>query len=435
MKNRKLKFIDLFAGIGGMRIGFESACRKNSIGCECVFSSEIKEHALRAYKDYFGNHIVHGDITKISADEIPDFDFLLAGFPCQAFSSAGRRMGFLDTRGTLFFEIERILKAKKPHGFILENVEGLLTHDREDGSKKVGRTFETIMGILKEIGYKVNYKVLNSKDFGLAQDRKRVFIVGTKDEDISLEGFEKRHAALSKFLDRGLPTLDTEFTRLLLKHYRIEDLYGKSIKDKRGGENNIHSWEFGLKGKVSQEQRKLLSMLLRERRKKQWAEMKGIEWMDGMPLTEKEISSFFAPKDLKNILDDLVEKGYLKYEYPKGLVKKRLGNGEKFTARCYHTSKEKGYNIVAGKLSFEINKILDSDGIAPTLVATDLSRIAVSDGGGIRRLALKECLRLFGFPSDFNLSVSENEGYDLCGNAVAVPVVEAIAERVIRKFK
>src|SRR5579862_9502968 len=139
MKMKKLKIIDLFAGIGATRIGFESACIKSGIKCETVFTSEIKPHAIQVYKDNFGDEAIAGDITKIPSSEIPDFDFLLAGFPCQPFSTGGKRMGFTDTRGTLFFEIERILRDKKPYGFILENVEGLVLHDRIDRSKLLGR--------------------------------------------------------------------------------------------------------------------------------------------------------------------------------------------------------------------------------------------------------------------------------------------------------
>src|SRR3990167_5817704 len=192
MEKEEIRFIDLFAGIGGTRIGFEQACKKASISPLCVFTSEIKEHALKVYGENFGNHIIHGDITKINIKEIPDFDILLGGFPCQAFSSAGKRQGFLDTRGTLFFEIERILRAKKPLGFILENVDGLVTHDKKNRADKIGQTFQTILGVLKEIGYKVNYNILNARDFGLAQDRKRIFIVGTLNNKVDLDNFPRK---------------------------------------------------------------------------------------------------------------------------------------------------------------------------------------------------------------------------------------------------
>ena len=430
---KKIKFIDLFAGIGGMRIGFENACKYQSIGYECVFSSEIKDHALAVYKEYFGNHIIHGDIIEIETNEIPDFDFLLAGFPCQSFSSAGKRMGFLDTRGTLFFEIERILKAKRPYGFILENVEGLVNHDKVDKNKKIGRTLETILGVLNGMGYHVSYNVLNSKDFGVPQERKRVFIVGTLDDSIGLDGFLEKTCKLKEVIEDGKELMDTKLTRLLLSYYKPHELHGKSVKDKRGGRDNIHSWDIGIKGKVTDNQKELLGKILTERRKMHWAEKKGIKWMDGMPLTADEIRSFYNAEDLDGMLEDLVSKGYLRYEHPKELVTKDNGDGENVTVREHHKGKDMGYNIVAGKLSFEISKILDPDGVAPTLVATDMSRLAVVDGGGLRRITLNEGLKMFGFPDGFTLDVDENVGYDLLGNTVAVPVVEAVAKNVLGK--
>jgi DNA (cytosine-5)-methyltransferase 1 len=138
----KIKFIDLFAGLGGTRLGFEQACNELKIKHECVFTSEIKPHAIDIYKHNFDNENVHGDITKIDEESIPDFDFLLGGFPCQAFSNAGKRKGFNDIRGTLFFDIVRILKEKKPTGFILENVEGLVSHDKKNKTDVVGNTID-----------------------------------------------------------------------------------------------------------------------------------------------------------------------------------------------------------------------------------------------------------------------------------------------------
>lgn len=140
MKN--IRFIDLFAGIGGIRKGFEMAFQKKGYKTKCVFTSEIKPHAIKVLNANHPKENVYGDITTINSSQIPDFDILLGGFPCQAFSYAGRRLGFQDTRGTLFFEVERILREKQPFGFILENVEGLVTHDRENPTDKIGRTQE-----------------------------------------------------------------------------------------------------------------------------------------------------------------------------------------------------------------------------------------------------------------------------------------------------
>jgi len=166
MKN--FRFIDLFAGIGGIRIPFEE------LGGKCVFTSEWDKFAQITYEANFGE-IPHGDITQIEVQEIPEHDLLLAGFPCQAFSQSGLKLGFEDTRGTMFFEITRILKHHQPKAFLLENVKGLKGHDN-------GKTFKTIISILNELGYQtLESQVLNAKDFGLPQNRERIFILGFKD--------------------------------------------------------------------------------------------------------------------------------------------------------------------------------------------------------------------------------------------------------------
>ena len=165
------KAIDLFAGIGGIRYGFESASQALGISFETIFSSEIDKFAIQTYQANFLNSTVHGDITKIDPRSIPNHDILFAGFPCQPFSQAGIKKGFNDTRGTLFFNIKEILKAKRPEVFLLENVKGLKNHDR-------GRTLKTIIRELNKLGYGVSYKVLSAKDFGLPQNRERLFIVG-----------------------------------------------------------------------------------------------------------------------------------------------------------------------------------------------------------------------------------------------------------------
>ena len=159
------RFIDLFAGIGGIRLGFES------VGGHCVFSSEFDEAACVTYEANFGEHPA-GDITKIDAEDIPDFDILLGGFPCQAFSIIGKKEGFAnETCGTLFFDIERILKEKKPPAFMLENVRNLVAHDG-------GNTFKIIKEHLEALGYNVYAKVLNALDYGVPQKRERIIIVG-----------------------------------------------------------------------------------------------------------------------------------------------------------------------------------------------------------------------------------------------------------------
>lgn len=430
MMTKTLKFIDLFAGLGGTRIGFEQACAEKGIETECVFTSEIKEHAIAIYKHNFPNEDISGDITTIDENEIPDFDYLLGGFPCQAFSTAGKKHGFMDTRGTLFFDVARIIKNKKPKGFLLENVEGLVTHDRQDRRSPIGNTLQVILDVLEELGYNVCWKVLNAKDFGVPQERKRIYIAGHIDKNFNLDDFTTSKSTFKSIKEKDLPSLKTEFTERLIELYPdIQDLSGKAIKDKRGGKNNIHSWDLELKGKLNKTQKEIMSTLLKERRRKQWAEIKGIAWMDGMPLTLDEIHSFYNfinKNKLKNELDDLVEKKYLRFEHPKDLVE--INNIKK---REYATHLEKGYNIVTGKLSFELNKILGDNAVAPTIVATEADRIGVIDGKNIRRMSERECLRSFGFPESYKSNISSKDLYDLIGNTVVVPVIKKVAERII----
>lgn len=163
---KQLTFIDLFAGIGGIRTAFER------VGSKCVYSSEWDKDCQKTYEANFGE-IPDGDITKVDPNSIPDHDILTGGFPCQSFSIIGKRMGVRDTRGTMFFEVEKILKAKQPYAFLLENVKQLVTIDK-------GETFLTMITKLKDLGYFVHWKVLNALDYGIPQKRERVIIVGFK---------------------------------------------------------------------------------------------------------------------------------------------------------------------------------------------------------------------------------------------------------------
>ncbi len=199
VKNQStVRFIDLFAGIGGFRYAMQNAAQEAGVDVECVFSSEIDKECQSVYKENFGD-APHGDITKISAKDIPDHDFLLAGFPCQPFSIIGQMKGFEDARGTLFFDIARILEEKRPSAFILENVKLLVGHNK-------GETLKRILETLKDLGYHVTYKVLNALDFGLPQKRERVFIVGFRPSGIFQWPSGKiPMKPLSKILEKNVP--------------------------------------------------------------------------------------------------------------------------------------------------------------------------------------------------------------------------------------
>lgn len=244
-----IRFIDLFAGIGGMRIAFES------VGAECVFSSEWDKYCQRTYAANFGD-IPHGDITKIKERDIPKFDVLLAGFPCQPFSSIGKREGFKhETQGTLFYDIARIIEFHKPKAFLLENVAGLITHDD-------GRTFTVIINVLSGLGYRLEYKILDSSDFGVPQKRERIYIVGFNKKKVGMADFnfpspKRVKVGIGKFvesnrndlsisrhlqsvyiykLDDGRPEIispDSDFPvkTLVASYHKIQRLTGTFVKD------------------------------------------------------------------------------------------------------------------------------------------------------------------------------------------------------------
>lgn len=213
--DKSLRFIDLFAGIGGMRLGFESA------GATCVFSSEWDKYAQKTYKENFGE-LPFGDITKIKESEIPKFDILLAGFPCQPFSSIGKREGFRHkTQGTLFYDVARILDHHKPKAFLLENVSGLLTHND-------GKTFSTIINVLNDLNYAIEYKVLDASDFGVSQKRERIYIVGfnrkkIREDDFQFPKSRNSKVGIGKFVESGRNDLSISKHLQSVYIYKIDD--------------------------------------------------------------------------------------------------------------------------------------------------------------------------------------------------------------------
>lgn len=305
-ENATFTFIDLFAGIGGIRLGFEA------VGGKCVFSSEFDEAACKTYEANFGEY-PSGDITKIEASDIPDFDILLGGFPCQAFSIIGKKEGFEnETCGTLFFEIERILKEKMPKAFMLENVRNLTAHDK-------GNTFKIIKTHLEALGYNVYAKVLNALDFGVPQKRERIIIVGFL-EDVTF----------------SFPT-------------PVEISERKTLKDIL--EQNVDS-KYYVKDKIRQ------SRLLR-------------------------------------LKDPNYPKPYISHENMAGSI----------TPHHYSSCLRAGASA---------NYILINDERRPTE---------------------REMLRLQGFPECYKVVVSYSQMKHQCGNSVAVPVIKAVAEQMIKALK
>lgn len=411
-----IRYIDLFAGMGGMHLGFERACKHLGFEPKCVFISEIKPSAVQVLKTNFDcDDVLHGDIRLTKAD-IPEFDVLLGGFPCQAFSSAGKRRGFGDDRGTLFFEVESILREKKPKAFLLENVEGLVVHNR-------GRTFELILNRLKALGYQVTYSVLNSADFGVAQSRKRVYICGTFGEGIDLSHESCSRTCLADILERTVDgVIETDkispFIQKLLSKYSVKELEGKRITDKRGGNSCIHSWDVGYFGNICDDSVKFLNQFLCERRKSKYRTEK-TQHTDGIPMRKEDIRAFYNSMGLACSFDDVFAEvlncGYIKQTDKPGF--------------------EGCYDIRTGALSLPLTQVLSLSKPAPALVATDLKQLYVPDGAVIRPLTEVERKRLFGFPDDFPMPVSERQKCDLLGNTVVIPVIDFVSQCILKTIR
>ena len=344
-----MKCLSLFSGIGG----FDLACKRK--GIEIIGACEIDKYARSIYARQFSGIPIHEDATKIKPEELPDFDLICAGFPCQAFSVAGKRLGFEESRGTLFFEIARIAKKKRPRLLLLENVRGLLSHDE-------GKTFANILSALDEIGYDAQWQVLNSKYF-VPQNRERIFIVG------HLRG---------ECRPKVFPVITNDKT---------VDEKGPDVRTLTGGAHSggLHS------------------------------NMTGIVISHGVKKKKKISTGIDA-------------------NYSKGPD----SHGARTLIEIDTTSEI----IQLNKTKHASNRIYDPKGIAKTMISKPGGK-----GGktglyktekGIRRLTPIECERLQGFPDDFSKYgvdgkvISDSQRYKCLGNAVTVPVIEFILERLLK---
>lgn len=315
-----LKAIDLFAGIGGIRLGLQKA------GFKVVYSNDIDKYCKQTFELNFNDILDNRDITSIPSEEIPDHDLLAGGFPCQPFSMAGHQRGFDDPRGSLFLEVVRILRDKRPKAFLLENVKNLRGHNKGETLKRILYSLE------EELGYTVYYEVLNSKDFGLAQNRERIYIVGFKDK------------------------IDFEFPKPLKQSIaKVADVL----------ENNV------------------------------------------------EDSYFLSEK------------------YYEGLVKHRERHQAKGNGFGFEILDPEGisYALVVGNMGRERNLILDKPRKGFYKVGMD--KAIAKNSRGVRKLTIKECTRLQGFPEDFIFSVSNAQAYKQLGNTVSVPVVKEVAIKIL----
>lgn len=394
----------------------EQACLEVGIKAECVFSSEIDKNACLSYELNFGEN-PSSDIKQVK--EFPDFNFLLAGFPCQSFSYAGKRKGFGDTRGTLFFDIERILNKKKPKYILLENVRGLLTHDK-------GRTYQTINERLENIGYSVEYLLLNSSNYDVPQNRIRIYILGIMKKTIKItlnsnlgaadthkfklnlkngqtllfEKEKKKTAVVKNILEKKPDPkygCSLDFVNKLKRVVGSDfsQLNGYRLIDYRGGKS-LHSWELSMKGLCTSDEIEFMNLLISNRRKKIFG-----THQDGKRLNREQIETFYHANDFEKTTQSLIKKGYL-------------------------SCSEKKYNPVCGNMSFEVFKFLDPDGISITLTASDANRLGIIQNNIARRITPRECARLQGYPDSYKLLENDNAVYKQMGNGISVPVVKAV---------
>lgn len=364
-----MKFLELCAGIGGFRQALEN------LGCECVGYSEIDKHAIKLYSAWYNDECNFGDITKIEAEKLPDFELLVGGFPCQAFSVAGKRGGFNDTRGTIFFDFARIMKAKKPKFAIFENVKGLLNHDG-------GKTYETMLRTLDELGYDAQWATLNTKFHGLPQNRERVYIVANLRERSSTKILFERGDDITDKVERTEQSI-------------IGNYYTKSGKaHQRSGVLNENSIAPCLTATDYKEPR-----------------IVKIGDIDGL---NTQYSRVYDSEGVSTTIN-------------------AQGGGLGAKTGLYKIG-----TIENNSLS---NRIYSDKGVSATLCAGNNGggkRVGglYNAGDKVRRLTPKECFRLQGFKDEmvelgYKLGISDTQLYKMAGNAVSVPVVEWVAQRVL----
>ena len=364
-----IKYFDMFAGIGGFRAGLERAG-----GFECVGHCEIDKHADRAYRTVHNikeSEVFYDDATTIDTDNMPEFDMLCAGFPCQAFSIAGKREGFSDPRGTLFFEIARVVKEKRPAYLLLENVPGLLSHDD-------GRTFASMLQTLCELGYCCEWALFDSKNFGVPQSRKRVYIIGYLNRECAGEILPIRCAS---------------------KETLIQIIGGRQdsrVYDPQGLAKTLLAKSGGIGGKTGL----YIIDLNRDPAITAKARCLKARYDSGVSNRKAENSGVLQ----------------IKVATQKGYQEAQPGDSVNISFA--------GSNTKRGRVGHDIAHTLD----------TNCSHGVVMAQGRIRRLMPRECLRLQGFDEaqiDKILSVSsDTQAYKQAGNAVTVNVVHAIAERL-----
>lgn len=396
-----MKYFSTFSGIAGFELGIEKACP----GAVCVGYSEIDKYADAIYKYHFKEVKNYGDITKINEYELPDFDLLVGGFPCQAFSIAGKRKGFEDTRGTLFFDLARILQAKRPRLFIFENVKGLLSHDG-------GSTFRTIITTLDELGYDVQWQVLNSKNFGVPQNRERIIIVG------NLRGTPR-----PEVFPIGLNETKTSG-----KIKRIVDGYqSTSIYSPDGVSVTLASEGGGLGAKTG-----LYAVETTGRIKQIIGGSQGYRVYDpnGISTTlASEAGGVGAKTGLYAVPVLTPEREH------------KRQNGRRFKEPedpSFTLTAQDRQGVMCSATAYREIKAYPW---SPTITASNYKHpIAVLDDIDIRKLTPVECEKLQGFPCEWTkygimngevVEMSDSRRYKALGNAVTTNVIEAVMRRIV----
>nr|WP_279513616.1 DNA (cytosine-5-)-methyltransferase [Paenibacillus sp. BK033] len=422
----------MFAGIGGFRSALDP------LGVECVFASEIDPFATKSYRAlYNGAPELHGDITKINEHDIPDHDVLVGGFPCQAFSVAGQRKGFEDARGTLFFEIARIAAVKQPRLMLLENVKGLLSHDG-------GHTLEVMASVLNDIGYAIDFRVLNSKHYGVPQNRERIFIVCSRDAehaDWSVTGTDVVAKAKRRIQTLGVRTFNFDWPTNDNVTTRLRDVLEQNVDERYY---------------LSEE--KAVSLITRLNSKEPLIIQrsrgfnKGSEHQVAPPLTSHsyEQNNHVVEPQLEQYSEGNGIAYNVDANYSKGTSLGDIGKGrrthiiESVALTERRSDEAKAIRREARKEGRDFSprrgKILvpREDGLANCVTATQTVEQTLLEQPlyRIRKLTPLECWRLQGFSDAAHNTVatagiSDSQRYKQAGNAVTVNVISAIGKRLI----
>ena len=388
-----MKYLSLFTGIGGFELGIGPEH-------ECIGYSEVDRYAITIYESHF-NHINYGDIKTIDADKLPDFDFLCGGFPCQSFSIAGKRMGFSDTRGTLFFDIARILRAKRPRLFLLENVKGLLSHEN-------GKTFGVIIATLTELGYDLEWQVLNSKNHGVPQNRERIFILG------HLRG-TPRPEVFPYIENNGEATYGT-----VKNTYHKGQTTGSYIDETTKDTIKVAGYLYG--GTWASDKRHESARRVYD--------------TDGIaPTLPTASGGGIMPKIIQKSPDWRKDGSLRKFEKISPTLRANMGDNHPMVQIPEATKKgyaeaRPGQSINLSVLGSKTRRGRVSD-IANTL-DTGMQQHTLTENMQIRRLTPTECERLQGFPDGWTGCVSDTQRYKTLGNAVTVNVIRDICKKLLK---